>query len=38
MVANLLYNMSGRRISLLVLWGIAAFDEVAGIPLSTKMV
>lgn len=35
-VANLFYNMSSRRIGLVGLWDIVAFDEVAGINFKDK--
>ncbi|MBL1259966.1 MAG: BREX system Lon protease-like protein BrxL [Thiotrichaceae bacterium] len=35
-VANLFYNMSTRRIGLVGLWDIVAFDEVAGISFKDK--
>lgn len=35
-VANLLYNMSSRRIGLVGLWDLLAFDEVAGINFKDK--
>lgn len=35
-VANLFYNMSSRRIGLLGLWDVVAFDEVAGISFKDK--
>ena len=30
-MANLFYNMSARKVGLVGLWGVVAFDEVAGI-------
>ena len=35
-VANLFYNMSSRRIGLVGLWDVVAFDEVAGISFKDK--
>lgn len=35
-VANLFYNMSSRRIGLVGLWDLVAFDEVAGISFKDK--
>lgn len=35
-VANLFYNMSSRRIGLVGLWDVVAFDEVAGINFKDK--
>ena len=35
-VANLFYNMSSRRIGLVGLWDLVAFDEVAGIKFKDK--
>src|SRR5574344_2671279 len=35
-VANLFYNMSARRIGLVGLWDVVAFDEVAGISFKDK--
>lgn len=35
-VANLFYNMSSRRIGLVGLWDVVAFDEVAGISFKNK--
>lgn len=35
-VANLFYNMSSRRIGLVGLWDVIAFDEVAGISFKDK--
>ncbi len=35
-VANLFYNMSTRRVGLVGLWDVVAFDEVAGIQFSDK--
>ncbi|HDZ09187.1 protease Lon-related BREX system protein BrxL [Pseudohongiella sp.] len=35
-VANLFYNMSTRRIGLVGLWDVVAFDEVAGIKFSDR--
>lgn len=35
-VANLFYNMSSRRIGLVGLWDVVAFDEVAGINFKEK--
>jgi len=35
-VANLFYNMSTRRVGLVGLWDVVAFDEVAGISFSDK--
>ena len=35
-VANLFYNMSSRRVGLVGLWDLVAFDEVAGISFKDK--
>ena len=35
-VANLFYNMSSRRVGLVGLWDVVAFDEVAGISFKDK--
>jgi len=35
-VANLFYNMSTRRVGLVGMWDVVAFDEVAGISFSDK--
>lgn len=35
-VANLFYNMSTRRVGLIGMWDVVAFDEVAGIQFSDK--
>ncbi len=35
-VANLFYNMSSRRVGLVGLWDVVAFDEVAGITFEDK--
>jgi ATP-dependent Lon protease len=35
-VANLFYNMSSRRIGLVGLWDVVAFDEVAGINMNER--
>ncbi|MQW93317.1 protease Lon-related BREX system protein BrxL [Acinetobacter sp. dk771] len=35
-VANLFYNMSSRRIGLVGLWDVVAFDEIAGISFKDK--